>query len=218
MQAVLAVVEVDASAHRRQVLVLPQHVPQQRGQEDAVGVDLDGPVVERVALVGEQLLPDRQEDLGVQRRLELPARVAVEVAVHEARLQPWRQVDHHVAVDGSLLAAEDGGADVVLHQQQVLLVAVGHHQREAKQRPGGEGGRPGGGGGRGGRGGAGAVGRGSGGVGVRRVGGPARGRRPRDAGVHDELPAQLPPGRHHRAWLAAGSHAVDRPADASGVF
>mmetsp|Transcript_20815 Transcript_20815/g.46128 ORF Transcript_20815/g.46128 Transcript_20815/m.46128 type:complete len:710 (-) Transcript_20815:198-2327(-) len=126
----LAVPEVRGLVDR-DVRARAQDGAEARGQEDRVGVHLDGPVVLHEDGVLLDPLPDRDEDVEVQRRLELASHPALQVAVDDARGQPVGHLDRHVAVDGVGLAGEEADTRLELHGQQPLLVSVRQHQREA---------------------------------------------------------------------------------------
>mmetsp|Transcript_80579 Transcript_80579/g.207391 ORF Transcript_80579/g.207391 Transcript_80579/m.207391 type:complete len:362 (+) Transcript_80579:611-1696(+) len=100
-------------------------------EEDSVGVHLRGPIVLHEDGVSDDLLPDGQEDRQVQGGAELASLLALQVAVHNARGQIASDLDHLVAVDGVGLAGEEAHALLVLHRQQLGLVAKGQHERKA---------------------------------------------------------------------------------------
>mmetsp|Transcript_71857 Transcript_71857/g.202878 ORF Transcript_71857/g.202878 Transcript_71857/m.202878 type:complete len:460 (-) Transcript_71857:199-1578(-) len=129
VQAPLAVVHVHgASAGQRQ-----EHLPEPLRQEDGVGVHLHRPVVVPEPPVAHHPGPDRQEDVGVQRRLELAPLGAHEVAGHGAGLEPGCHLERQVAVDRILVAREEADALLELERQQLPFVAVWQHEGKAKQ-------------------------------------------------------------------------------------
>mmetsp|Transcript_3474 Transcript_3474/g.10877 ORF Transcript_3474/g.10877 Transcript_3474/m.10877 type:complete len:337 (+) Transcript_3474:556-1566(+) len=125
-----AVVEVDAD---EAVVQAPHDAGQPGDDEDGVGVRLHGPPVVVEDHVGDDPLPDGHEDLGVEGRPELPAFLALQVAVDNLRREPRLQLDGHAAVDLVLVASKNVCLGLVLHLEQPLLIAARQHEREAEE-------------------------------------------------------------------------------------
>mmetsp|Transcript_29075 Transcript_29075/g.83537 ORF Transcript_29075/g.83537 Transcript_29075/m.83537 type:complete len:244 (+) Transcript_29075:1174-1905(+) len=108
------------------------------GEEDAVGVGLDHPVVHPVVAQVHELGPHAVEDVGVQRRVPLAAVGHGERETEELDLDrgggPLVQQRRAVAEDRPLVAGEDAHVLLLLLLQQPRLVAEGQHQRVAVER------------------------------------------------------------------------------------
>mmetsp|Transcript_20988 Transcript_20988/g.59937 ORF Transcript_20988/g.59937 Transcript_20988/m.59937 type:complete len:222 (-) Transcript_20988:249-914(-) len=108
--------------------------------EHGVRVQLHDPVARPSILVRDDLLPESEEDLGVQDRVELATQNAGHGPVDDAGrdirgLALGGQDDRPVAVDFELVATEKPHLTMrILGPQQLGLVSVGHHHRGAEQR------------------------------------------------------------------------------------
>mmetsp|Transcript_68177 Transcript_68177/g.188662 ORF Transcript_68177/g.188662 Transcript_68177/m.188662 type:complete len:303 (+) Transcript_68177:526-1434(+) len=110
-----------------------QGAAQPRGQEDGVRVDLCGPVTALEDAVADDLPPHCHEDGGIQGRPKLTAKAALEVTIDDMRHDARCHHDGHVAVHGMPIASEKAGALIVLHREQLLLIAVRQHEGKAKE-------------------------------------------------------------------------------------
>mmetsp|Transcript_12556 Transcript_12556/g.29754 ORF Transcript_12556/g.29754 Transcript_12556/m.29754 type:complete len:401 (+) Transcript_12556:460-1662(+) len=135
MQPELAIVEVNtwATLAERAILMLLQDGPQAIREEDGVRVSLDDPVVEKVMTIRDHLPPECREDLQIQRALEFTPNLTLLAAKDLPGFQPGRKDHGLVAVDLILIAGEDAGMVLVLHDNETCLIGVGHHQRQAQQ-------------------------------------------------------------------------------------
>mmetsp|Transcript_139400 Transcript_139400/g.445837 ORF Transcript_139400/g.445837 Transcript_139400/m.445837 type:complete len:322 (+) Transcript_139400:369-1334(+) len=132
MQAELAIVQIDAM---RTLIAVPlEHHPQAGGEKDTVGVDLHGPAVLRVNAISDDLPPDGYENVRVQRRLELTAKLALQVHIDEIRDQARGHLQRDIAENGRLVAREERGLFCMEHRQEHGLVPKGQHQRPAKEQ------------------------------------------------------------------------------------
>mmetsp|Transcript_18337 Transcript_18337/g.52398 ORF Transcript_18337/g.52398 Transcript_18337/m.52398 type:complete len:590 (+) Transcript_18337:278-2047(+) len=130
MQAILAVVEVNP------LLRLHVHghgAPQAGCEKDSIGIHLHAPVVDQVHLVGDKAIPQGHEDRQVEGRAELAALLALQIAVDRSGRQSVREGDRGVAVHGVALALEQAHLVSVLHNEELLLVALRDHEGEAEQ-------------------------------------------------------------------------------------
>mmetsp|Transcript_95862 Transcript_95862/g.232996 ORF Transcript_95862/g.232996 Transcript_95862/m.232996 type:complete len:210 (-) Transcript_95862:674-1303(-) len=81
--------------------------------------------------VANNLGPDSDEDVEVQRSSKLATLATLEVAVDNPCLDAFINLDDPIAVDSILIACEQAHTLLVLHRQEFLLVAVRQHESEA---------------------------------------------------------------------------------------
>mmetsp|Transcript_22133 Transcript_22133/g.63839 ORF Transcript_22133/g.63839 Transcript_22133/m.63839 type:complete len:313 (+) Transcript_22133:53-991(+) len=110
---------------------------QPAGEEDDVGVDLDGPVVFGPPVVGYDASPGRDEEPLIGAGVAV--HVGLEVALECPGLDGRR--DHHgtVAVEREFVAPEDAGLVPALPLYELCLMARGHDEGKAEERPAGRG-------------------------------------------------------------------------------
>jgi len=113
MQAVLAI------AHVGVVLVITQDRAKPAREKNSVGIHFDRPVVEQVLALREDLLPDCDEDPGIQGSAAIATEAAREGAVDRAGVVPRPQRDGLVAVDGPRIATEDARVVFLLPDHQL---------------------------------------------------------------------------------------------------
>mmetsp|Transcript_70591 Transcript_70591/g.216294 ORF Transcript_70591/g.216294 Transcript_70591/m.216294 type:complete len:271 (-) Transcript_70591:176-988(-) len=117
--------------------MLDQMPAQAVWEEHGVRIDLHHPRMVLVLAHVDDLLPDSNEDPRVKGGHGITSVAALEGAVHYVGHDALCHLHGLVAVDGSLVAAEDAGLVVVLPPEEPLLVASRHHEREAVEAPGG---------------------------------------------------------------------------------
>mmetsp|Transcript_10775 Transcript_10775/g.26880 ORF Transcript_10775/g.26880 Transcript_10775/m.26880 type:complete len:207 (-) Transcript_10775:328-948(-) len=83
-----------------------------------------------------QSAPHHQENLQVQQSAELATHAAAQVRVDNSCVYPWHQDHGLIAIDLVPVTPEDAQALLVLHAQEVRLVALRHCEGEAKERTG----------------------------------------------------------------------------------
>mmetsp|Transcript_115919 Transcript_115919/g.361077 ORF Transcript_115919/g.361077 Transcript_115919/m.361077 type:complete len:519 (-) Transcript_115919:118-1674(-) len=115
----------------------PRHLLQSAREEDGVRVQFGRPLGARSSGVVDDLPPEPDEDVGVQRRVPRPPELHHHAALHHVcleRLVPVPQGDALVAVDGMLHALKDPRPVDPLGPHHVHLVPEGEHEREAEQQ------------------------------------------------------------------------------------
>mmetsp|Transcript_13598 Transcript_13598/g.42019 ORF Transcript_13598/g.42019 Transcript_13598/m.42019 type:complete len:474 (+) Transcript_13598:272-1693(+) len=125
VQAVPAVAQVAGRG------VVPQHHAQPAWEEDGIGVDLDRPRGGPPEAITDDPPPDRDENPGVPGDL---VELALEVGLHNGRLDPWADRQHLVAVHRGPVTGEDARLEGVLRREQLWLVARWLYEGEAEER------------------------------------------------------------------------------------
>mmetsp|Transcript_80330 Transcript_80330/g.206713 ORF Transcript_80330/g.206713 Transcript_80330/m.206713 type:complete len:556 (+) Transcript_80330:205-1872(+) len=114
------------------VVVLEQVHPQTRGNQDSVGVRLEGPVVVLPTAIFLHRLPRVHEQIQVARGAA--NRRAHPGVLELLGLDAWRQLHRLGAEDAEVVAGEDADAVAQLGLDEGHLAAVRAHEREAEQR------------------------------------------------------------------------------------
>mmetsp|Transcript_28643 Transcript_28643/g.91292 ORF Transcript_28643/g.91292 Transcript_28643/m.91292 type:complete len:251 (-) Transcript_28643:722-1474(-) len=130
VHAPVAVVEVHWLLRVSRIPPVADYLPEAAGEEHGVRVKLHGPGVPPGAFILDDLGPEPDENVRVQRRVPSAPELHCQVACHDVRRQrpaALRQCDALVAVDGILVAIEDAHALPVLVLQHARLVALRHH-------------------------------------------------------------------------------------------
>mmetsp|Transcript_27629 Transcript_27629/g.86016 ORF Transcript_27629/g.86016 Transcript_27629/m.86016 type:complete len:321 (+) Transcript_27629:214-1176(+) len=130
--ALLAVHDVEAAEAVRHGV---QHRAGPRGEEDGVGVQLHRPGEVLVPAIGDDGLPDLDEDPRVQAGHPRAAHGARGVRVDGGGVDAWGQMDDLVAVDCAPITGKYAQSLPVLHLHQPALRRR-HHEREAEERGG----------------------------------------------------------------------------------
>mmetsp|Transcript_67725 Transcript_67725/g.218816 ORF Transcript_67725/g.218816 Transcript_67725/m.218816 type:complete len:391 (-) Transcript_67725:842-2014(-) len=128
MQAKLAIVQVGALLG---LWMQRKDLEKPRGEKDGIGVDLHCPIMMLEASLLDDLGPDSDEDVQVQGGPKLASLSALEVTVDDGCVDPWRHLNHLVAVNCKLIAREETHLLLVLHGQQRLLITTWQHEGEA---------------------------------------------------------------------------------------
>mmetsp|Transcript_8300 Transcript_8300/g.25803 ORF Transcript_8300/g.25803 Transcript_8300/m.25803 type:complete len:213 (+) Transcript_8300:370-1008(+) len=114
-----------------------QAPPEPGGEEYAIGIDLDYPVVAAVRAVQANPLPSAHKDKPIQGVVS-PSRSCMEVSGNDRGLdllrRPGSQQHGDVAEEDVAVAGENAPALGYLGRDQVPLVARGPHHREAEER------------------------------------------------------------------------------------
>jgi len=98
------------------------------GEEDAIRVDFNDPLVCPILSVVADLVPHSDEDPRIERRLRIASIPALQVALDDLRGQTWCYLNLLIAVNSILIAAKNARSVSVLHLQQPLFVTPGNHQ------------------------------------------------------------------------------------------
>jgi len=123
VKAKLAVVEVDAELVICQRMVLDRS-PKTVWKEDAVRVQLHGPLETSEVAVPHDLAPHLQEDPEVEGSVELATSLAVQVARHPVRHDAGGNLELLAAVHRTLVTLEYGSVVLKCNYDQGLLLAV----------------------------------------------------------------------------------------------
>mmetsp|Transcript_98231 Transcript_98231/g.264035 ORF Transcript_98231/g.264035 Transcript_98231/m.264035 type:complete len:204 (+) Transcript_98231:398-1009(+) len=132
VKAKLAVVEVDAELVICQRMVLDRS-PKTVWKEDAVRVQLHGPLETSEVAVPHDLAPHLQEDPEVEGSVELAPAFAMQVARHLMCHDAWGKLEFQTAVDRVHVAVKYSGAVLKSDYEQRLLLTPRHHDCEAEE-------------------------------------------------------------------------------------